>query len=120
MGIKMKDSVKPQASVYDVHLNPAESHTEIKKIVTHKGGEKQEQLLSQDDTVVNEAVQTTGHPCHVRVGGGQTISTAPYESVRIEISLSVPCEKEQIEETFEFASDWVSQKMMEATKSVKG
>lgn len=30
-------------------------------------------------------------PAHVRVSVGKTIATAPYESVRIDVSVSLPC-----------------------------
>lgn len=51
-------------------------------------------------------------PCYVGARDGATISTAPYESVRIEVSLSMPCYAAELEETAEFVQEWVAKRLL--------
>jgi hypothetical protein len=44
-------------------------------------------------------------PARVRVSFGMTISTAPYESVRIDVAVELPCLPEDVKETQEQAGN---------------
>lgn len=44
-------------------------------------------------------------PARVRVSFGMTISTAPYEGVRIDVSVELPCLPEDVEATQQQAGD---------------
>jgi hypothetical protein len=122
MGLNINKNVvsKPKANPYDIHLNPAVAKVDAIQTKTHKDGTKSETTLLEETVTVHKGIQTSGEPCKVRVSGGQTISTAPYETVRLDISLEMPCDKAQLEETFEFVSDWVSEKIINAVKQIKG
>lgn len=52
--------------------------------------------------------------CKVVVGGGRKITDGNYGNFSVYVSLEVPCTKDSIGETFEFASDWVSTRLKEA------
>lgn len=49
--------------------------------------------------------------CTVGVDAGMTIPTGSYSNVKIGVFLSIPCDAEEIDEAFEAASDWVSDKL---------
>lgn len=48
-------------------------------------------------------------PAYVKVSAGLTIATAPYESLRIDCSISVPVDRNRIEEGYQLASDKVAE-----------
>lgn len=47
-------------------------------------------------------------PAYVRVNAGVTKSPAPYESIRIDVSISVPCYVEEIDEVLPRVADEVA------------
>ena len=47
------------------------------------------------------------NPIYVSIRAGNTISTAPYESAKIEIGLSCPSKGQDLEKVFETARDWL-------------
>lgn len=55
----------------------------------------------------------------VAVIGGMTINLGNYESAKIQVSLSMPCTKDTLNDAYEFASTWVSEKIEQATKAIK-
>lgn len=54
--------------------------------------------------------------CKIELNAGKTINLGNYESARIGVSITVPCSRDEIPETFEFARKWVDSKMNELTK----
>ena len=58
------------------------------------------QILSDDQHEIEfDAEIFETDPAYVRVSHGVTKSIGDYESLRVDVSLSVPCYREQIEET---------------------
>ncbi len=49
----------------------------------------------------------------VRVAAGMTIKIADYESLRIDCAVTIPCRRDQIEEAYVIASDFVADKIAE-------
>lgn len=98
---------------YAQHLGHAQSvgTTTIQKTVS-----KQVVHEGQSQEVLHPAL---AGDCRISVTGGRTIATAPYENVRISVSLDMPCTKEGLEGTYEFVTEWVGAKLTEATKVVK-
>jgi hypothetical protein len=56
----------------------------------------------------------------INVVGGRTLNLGNYESARVDVHVTVPCDPETLNEAFEFASEWISGKINEAVKSAKG
>lgn len=48
-------------------------------------------------------------PAYVKVSAGLTIATAPYESLRIDCSISIPVDRARIDEGHQLASDKVAE-----------
>lgn len=59
-------------------------------------------------------------PAFVRVGAGVTKSTAPYESIRIEVAITVPCYVEEIEAVYQRAEALVSDMLEESITNYIG
>jgi hypothetical protein len=55
----------------------------------------------------------------INVAGKMTVNLGNYESAQIHCSLTVPATKETLDEQYEFASNWVSDKINTAVKEAK-
>lgn len=49
--------------------------------------------------------------CNVGISGGFTRNIGNYNSVKIQVSLHIPCAEDDIESTFDYIQDWVDEKM---------
>lgn len=49
------------------------------------------------------------HPAYVRVSAGMTINMGDFNSLRIDVSVTLPCLPEEIESTYEEASERTAQ-----------
>jgi hypothetical protein len=54
------------------------------------------------------------------VEGGRTMNLGNYESAKVGITIKVPCDPDQLQQAYEFATDWISKKLEEALKDAKG
>jgi len=54
-----------------------------------------------------------GPAVYVRCQYGLTLNLGRYESARIDVSLSVPCYPAEVQETYEFVSKWVSERVLQ-------
>jgi hypothetical protein len=118
MGVQIK---KPNP--YDKHLvsTPVTGTTTVTKSKSLGGGVKEESLVKSDVETVNKGLGVAKDQLHmIEVGGGQTINLGNYESARIDVRITVPCTKDDLEAAYEWASDWVSAKIQEAVSSAKG
>jgi uncharacterized membrane protein len=130
MGLKIigKDPAKAGAD-YSEHLAPGTpkgkavattATVEAVKTVL-KGQNKGETTLIDQSLVLSPGVLIPADQMAIiNVGGGQTISTGNYENVKFNVNISLPSHVNDIEETYEYASDWVSAKMTEIVASLKG
>lgn len=64
-------------------------------------------------------------PAFIRVNAGKTLNLGNYESLRIDVSVTLPCLPEDIEDTYERAAEFAFTKMLDeeaawmGTKNVK-
>lgn len=77
-------------------------------------------LIDEKHTVNKGVMGDPSQLCQIHSGGSHTINLGNYESAKISVGITVPCNKDEINETYDFATDWVSQKLAEAIKIVKG
>lgn len=110
--IKNKGGIPP--SQFDKHLvsTPAKA-----KVSITKNGST---IKESEETVHAGVVLEKPDLCMVTVGGGGTVNLGEYNSAKVHVSLSMPTTKEDLEDTFQFVSDWVSKKIDDAMKEVKG
>lgn len=120
MGVKFAGKGKPNPYAEHLQAVPMQGHTTVissKKV----NGIKEEKLVSDKSEVVHKGVvYKADQLCQMEVGGGVTIQTAPFEFARIDVHLRVPCSKDDLSESYEFASDWVSSKLQVAVADAKG
>jgi len=112
-------------SVYAQHLKDGQYKAPVQKFTQVTGSVQKTNTLSSK--VVHEGI--TDYPVHdkgllgqgrVRVAGSRTINLGNFESVRVEVQLELPVDKSDLEDTYEYVSDWVSTKISEAVAGAKG
>jgi len=71
---------------------------------------------------VNETIEVTKfetEPARVRVGFGLTINLGNYESARLDVSVEVPCYKEQVDDAYTQAKVWVEERVQSEVADIK-
>lgn len=63
----------------------------------------------EEEQVVDE--KPVVNPCVVGVSAGETIPTGNYANFKIGVSLSVTVEPGEVDEAFEFVSEWVADRI---------
>lgn len=81
------------ASVKDKHSTYYENHREVEVL---------REMFSDEDP-----------PAHIRVGAGMTINLDNYESLRIDCAVTIPCNRERLQEAYEIASEFVAERISE-------
>lgn len=109
----------PSISEFDKHLvsKPAMGQVSAVKIA---GKPKKEQVVSEKSEVIHKGIMApVDKLCMVRVGGSHTANLGNYESAKISVSIEMPSLKDDLNETYEFCTNWVSEKMAEALDAAK-
>ena len=83
-----------------------------------KGTEVSESF--KEEEVMKTGVIPPHKLAQVHVAGSTTINLGNFESARIEVGLTMPTDLDDIGDAYEFATDWVSDKITKATEQVKG
>lgn len=76
-------------------------------------------VKSSEETIASGVVIPPDKLIRVSIEGGRTVNLGNYESARINVSISMPCTKEDLNETYEWASKWVDEKVSEAVSGSK-
>lgn len=76
-----------------------------------RGGEP---YYEQDqDEEVGEVKAFTSQPALVKCGAGVTRNMGNYESLRIDVAVTLPCHPDEVEATYSTAADFVAEKLAE-------
>ena len=65
-------------------------------------------IEDRDDRETIEVRQFATEPAYVRVSSGVTKQTAPYEALRVDVAISVPCYDEEIPAVTDRVSEMVA------------
>lgn len=79
-------------------------------------GEKIAESVSETQTL-HPGVFTNG--MSITVEGGRVINLGNYETARVGVSITVPCEPATLDDAYTWATEWVSNKIEEAVASAK-
>lgn len=118
MALKMKGD-KPDAPTTGVNYG---EHLYTKPVTgmvsTSKSVSGQEIAGSLAETQqLHPGVFTNG--MSITVEGGRVMNLGNYETARIGVSITVPCSKESLDDAYQYATSWVSEKIEEAVKLAK-
>lgn len=79
------------------------------RVMAEQGGKDDKTVLRDEED--REVHRFGTDPAYVRVSAGQTISTGNYESLRVDVAITMPCYKENVDETFENVAEDVANKL---------
>jgi hypothetical protein len=82
---------------------------------SHKGEVVTEQHHTED---VGD-VAITAHPCEVGFEASLTLNMGNFNSTRMGVSIMIPALHSEIDEVFEFAKDWVNDRMGKLAEEAK-
>ena len=84
-----------------------------KIVVKHPTGSEVEKEIPIKDVVITTPMLNVG------MSASHTRNLGNFESARISVSLNMPCELEELENTYAFVKDWVNGKMFEINEELK-
>lgn len=59
------------------------------------------------------------NPATVSIKGGATVNLGNYESARVDVMLTMPCYREEIDATFEVVKNWVDERVANEYREIK-
>lgn len=120
----VKGAPAGQSTDYSAHLGgpmSAKTGSGNLEIIKVNNKTKQTTVLADEEIQMPAVVMIPADQlASVSVGGSQTINIGDFNSVKISVHLSLPSHIHDLEATFEHASNWVSGKMEESVKAIKG
>jgi len=116
MALKLPTTPAVKTGVdYNQHL-----HTKpVTGIVSTSKAVKGEEIAgsASETKVLHPGVFSNG--MSITVEGGRTMNLGNYESARVGVSITVPCDKDSLNDAYAYATSWVSEKIEEAVKMAK-
>jgi len=76
---------------------------------THSESEQDVKDIIKDQPMMN-----------VGVAFSRTITTKPYENVKVHVSLNCPCLLGEQDDTFEFVKDWCDERLSTVIEEIEG
>jgi len=58
-------------------------------------------------------------PAEVGFSAGLTLNLGNYESARIDVSVKVPCYREELDEAYAFATKWASDRLVKEREEIR-
>jgi hypothetical protein len=58
-------------------------------------------------------------PAKIEVSLGLTLNLGNYESARLSVGMTVPCYKEESDDAFNWAKDWISERLKVEVKNIR-
>lgn len=121
MALNMSGSQKGE---YAAHLGDA-PQTKVTKPIT--GSALTEKLKKGQVTESHPSVSEMIHPgvfssngMQITCEGSRTINLGNYESARIGVSITVPCEASNLQDAYTFATEWVSARIQSEMAQMSG
>ena len=87
----------------------------VKGIITIKNADGSEEVK---ELPIKE-VFVTKQMVNVGMSAATTINLGNYSSAKVTVSLYVPCEAVELEDTYDFITDWVNGKMNKIVNDIK-
>ena len=89
-----------------VRVRPSKQGTGGRKTLTVSKGGK-EKVTIKDAKIK----KFTTDPVYVRIGAGVTKNMGDYESLRVDVSISMPCYREDMDKTFDKVAEDVAKRL---------
>ena len=89
---------------------PPATMTVQSRILTKDAESEEEEVLVDEYEEVEVQVFHT-EPAFVKASAGVTKSLRQFESLRVDVSMTLPCYTEKADEAFDYAAGWVSDRL---------
>ncbi len=99
--------MKPRVRTRTAETRSDEGRMTVLKSVSLSGEKKEDSRT--DETIAVRKFETA--PAYVRVSAGATKNLGDYESLRVDVSVEVPCYYEEIDSVIEDIAEFVSDKL---------
>lgn len=124
-GLEKTANKTSSAVDYGAHMNdqkvvPVTTSVSIEHLDKNKKLDPVKSKLGETEVLHKGVFSPKASGMVISVEGGRTMNMGNYESARIGVTITVPCDMETLPEAYEWATDWVSEKMEEAVKTAKG
>jgi hypothetical protein len=73
----------------------------------------------EDSTETLEVRNFQTAPATVEIGYGLTLNIGNYESARVDVKVSVPCYREEVEDAYAFAKKWAEDKVKQEVADIR-
>lgn len=113
MALKMGTPAPKTGVDYSSHLGTAKPIVSNESVVKKHAGEPEPQAITTSKTE-HPGVFTDGHT--ITVEASRTINLGDFNSARMGVTLTVPTTKDSLNEAYEWATDWVSNRIEAAVK----
>lgn len=118
MGLNVKGAPAQKSKTdYDKHLT-AKPASGMVSVETKTAGNEWAGSVAESKVEVPGLFTSNG--MSITVGGGQTINMGNYNSARIDVSITVPCDPHTLEDAYTWALNWCSEKITAAADDAKG
>lgn len=88
--------------------------TKVEQGVARATSVAYEQEEERTEILTERRFEPGQEPAFVRFSAGKTLSLgAPYEFLRIDVAVTLPCLPSELQETYDVAAEFVSEKLME-------
>lgn len=107
----------PAKNEFEQHLEstPAVGHVSVEK---KAAGVKWGGVPNETETVVPGQFDSNG--MKVTVEGSHTVNLGNFESAKIVVGVTVPCNPDTLNEAYDFALGWCSERIQAEVKNAKG
>lgn len=92
-------------------LPPASQMVTEHQAISHETVIDKTKAVTHEKQEVVASMQSAEPVCNVGVSAKYTKNLGNYESASLQVSLHIPCKKEDIDTTFEWGRDWVNNRM---------
>lgn len=110
---------------YADHLGQADQNlkapTAMAKIETQKTymGKPMGEVIQEEEKLHEGVIIPAHRLCTLHVSGQHTVNLGNYESAKIMVGLTMPADVDDIDEAYEFATSWVSDRIEKELDTTK-
>lgn len=123
-GIKKSTADEPKGIDYSHHLGDQPVQMVSKPITVQESVSKGPKGTAPDPSVSETVHKGVFSPKNsgmlIGIEGGRVINLGNYESARIGITLTVPCDPDTLNDAYEWATDFVSSRIEQAVSAATG
>ncbi len=105
---------KPKATEVQKHVGETVGSVEV--VHENKLAKTSETVEESEESLGVEVFQTT--PAVVTLRLGRTVNIGNFNSVRVEVGVSVPCYREQIDDAYAIANTWVAERLTQKLNQI--